>query len=539
MPAIAASQILWGTGFDNVLSFDYPQGLDDTRTWRRPAPGSRRTRNPAGVTDAWINKREFCLAGRARWFARAAFGGSGLQDFLDWSGEGNTFRFVPDNRYSSFYVDGCYLDTPFDDPQPQLEQADGSQTVDIVIRQQTTDFTLAMRGLMFEYVPGKSLTDPAVATFTRASTANRIGRDSILASDAINAIRDRHFIAGVRSSLLEKGSANLCLQSENFGTTWAAVGTPTRVASAHTASGVTLDLIGDDDGAAQEYYSQTIAFTGNAVKAISVHVKEGTIDAAAGSLVYLTDLTAVADRLSGVVTWSGGIPSVAASVGTYLGKEPLADGVWRLFFQTTSVTAANTNSLRIVPAVTAAQQGNIYAGGIQAEDNAFPTSYKKTTTVTVSRSADSPLVFPFAFAPQVSTFYAKFVERGTSFDNSARILEIGDGAANPRFVVYHSSGGVYRAFHETPSNNVASVLAAGPSFGDTVELLAVLNADGSVQISQSLNGGAATTAAATAALLLRSAWVAAFLRINDSGTNAFQILRVAAGVKTMADLRAA
>ena len=35
-------------------------------------------------------------------------------------------------------------------------------------------------------------------------------------------------------------TTNICLQSENFGTTWVAQGGATRTASAHTASGIVL-----------------------------------------------------------------------------------------------------------------------------------------------------------------------------------------------------------------------------------------------------------------------------------------------------------
>src|SRR5690349_13582031 len=104
----------------------------------------------------------------------------------------------------------------------------------------------------------------------------------VVSSAAINTLRDSHYILNPatglyeRSTLSEIGSTNLCLQSENFGTTWAAIGTPTRTAAATTAIGVSLDLIGDDDAAGLEGYSQTITFTSDAVKAVSVFVKQGS-----------------------------------------------------------------------------------------------------------------------------------------------------------------------------------------------------------------------------------------------------------------------
>ena len=176
-------------------------------------------------------------------------------------------------------------------------------------------------------------------------------------------------------------STNLVLQSENFGTTWAAVGTPTRTPAAHTLSGVTLDLIGDDSGASAEYYSQTVTFTGNAAKAMSVFAKAGVIQAASGALFQLVDVTAAAFRLDAVLAWTaGGVPSVGMGTGTYLGYEQRVDGVYRLLFQTTAVTAANTNSVRVGGAGSSTEQGNIYAGGVQAENALAPTPYLATTS---------------------------------------------------------------------------------------------------------------------------------------------------------------
>lgn len=538
------SEIRWGTGYDNVLAFTYPTGLDDVRTWRRPAPGSRRTRNAAGTTDSWINRRDFVLAGRARWFAHQYWGGARLQDFLDWAGEGNAFRFLPDTRYPNFNIGDCYLDEPFDDPAPVLEEADGSQAIDIVIRQQAYDFHLARRGLLFEYVPGKSITDPSsmAATYTRATTANRIGRDTVLASQASGELRDRHFVDanGTRTTLLEKASDNECLQSEDFGTTWVASGTPTRSAAAHTASGVTLDLIGDDTAGAVELYSQTITFTGDAAKAISVFVKKGTSAAASGSLILLQDTTAGANRLLATLTWSGTVPSLAMTNGTYHGYEgPFRGDVYRLMFTTESINAANTNSMQVRPAGTSAEQGNLYAGGVQCEDSVFPTSYKKTTTVAVTRNADS-LYFPFAFVPQELTLYVKGYERGTGISTTSSGLVAIGGSTDASLILLNDGANAYQAMHRR-SVDVTATAGSSPVWGDLLELRIVLSTTGTVLLGQAKNSGTETTSISSANDLA-TAWVAERIYIGErSGSAAafaFQVVRVAAGTRTLAEMRA-
>lgn len=196
-------------------------------------------------------------------------------------------------------------------------------------------------------------------------------------------LRDDYAASFELPHIPSRRSSNLVIQSENFGVTWSVSGTPTRTPAAHVASGITLDLIGDDAAGTNEYYLQNIGFTGNGPKAVSVFVKKGTSPAASGCSINIVDQTAAgAPRLSAAITFdSAGLPSVTASTGTYLGYEMQADGVYRLLFTTSSITAANTNELSVRPA-NLAETGNVYAGGVQAEDNTTPTDYLYTTTAT-------------------------------------------------------------------------------------------------------------------------------------------------------------
>lgn len=182
---------------------------------------------------------------------------------------------------------------------------------------------------------------------------------------------------------------NLCLQSENFGVTWGVDGTPTRVAANARCGDVVLDLIGDDDGAAVEAYRQTVTFTGDAVKAISLFVKQGT---STESVVRLVDTTLVAERLLASVTWVGGVPAIAMTTGTHEGTDALCNGVYRIRFTTASVTATSVNSLRLYQATTVAfavaNTGTINMGGVQCENALFCGPYIPTTTATVTRNAE-------------------------------------------------------------------------------------------------------------------------------------------------------
>lgn len=362
---------------------------------------------------------------------------------------------------------------------------------------------------------------------------------------------------GVRESVglvIEPSSVNLCLQSEDFGTTWSLNNTPTRVAAALRCGALVLDLIGDDNAAGIEGYFQAIAFTGNAVKAISIFVAQAT---STESIIALWDNTASADRLMASVAWTGaGIPSVTVTVGVFLGYElwatmPNGLRIWRLKFRSTSVTAANTNNLRVRPATTSAgsvaNTGTLYAGGCQAENAEHPTGYVKTTTATVSRNGEL-LKYPFLLPPTALTTYSKFIDiaPGDSVVTQ-RILNIGLGT-DPRILFNKVPGtpGTYQFQHRTTLGTVSSSANTGTaSVGDVIEVLGVLNADGSVQATASRNGATAVVGTASAALAMPAAWNTAEIYIGSDGGNwgsgsIFLVpAKVARGVKTMAQMREA
>jgi hypothetical protein len=241
-----------------------------------------------------------------------------------------------------------------------------------------------------------------------------------------------------KGQLDETSSANLVLQASNFGTTWAAVGTPTRTAAAKYCGSIALDLIGDDDGAALEGYTQTVTFTGNADKSVSFLVAP---DTSTSTAVRLRDTTAGADRLLGVVTWSSGTPTFTPTTGTQeRAPKQLANGCWRIFCKAAGVVAANTNSLQFYPATDAAlavgATGRVYIGGVQAENATTASSHIPTTTATVTRNADAGS-YPAAGNVSASggTLFVEYeIERESSGDHY--LAEIGDGTLNERLALF-------------------------------------------------------------------------------------------------------
>jgi hypothetical protein len=293
-------------------------------------------------------------------------------------------------------------------------------------------------GLLFAFgVDDLSPTLPSGQTLVFDRNSSRTvfdsaGRVVTLANDQLPWSATYNDVAGLWEPTLDaqRAATNLCLQSEDFSTTWAAVGTPTRTALARMCGVLGLDLIGDDAAGTLEGYTQTVGFTGNAVKSIALFMAAGTSTSTA---VRLRDTTAAADRLLAVVTWSGGVPSVAMTTGTDLGKVTCANGVYRFIFQTTSVTAANTNSLQVYPATTSglavANTGTVYAGGVQAQNREWPNAYIKTTTATVTTVNDVTTA-AMNWVPQDFTVFARLQRPPWIAAGGGNVAGIGGGSNN-------------------------------------------------------------------------------------------------------------
>lgn len=246
-----------------------------------------------------------------------------------------------------------------------------------------------------------------------------------------------------KGRLDETASTNLVLQSSNFGTTWTAVGTPTRTAAAKYCGDIALDLLGDDDGGATEQYNISVTFTGDAVKSMSAIVAQGS---ATTTCIGIRDDTAGVFRARANITWSSGAPVVTPVEGTQeRPPEALGNGCYRVFLASTSVTAANSHTIRVYPASATgsspSETGTIYIGGMQAENATTASSHIPTTTGTVTRNADAGS-YPSVGNVSASggTLYLEYeIERDTGADQV--LAEIGDSSSNERITFYRGAAG--------------------------------------------------------------------------------------------------
>lgn len=337
---------------------------------------------------------------------------------------------------------------------------------------------------------------------------------------------------------------NLVLRSEDFGTTWAAVGTPTRTAAAKTVGDVALDLIGDDAGGALEGYTQTVTFTANAVKAVSIFISKGT---ATSSAIRLRDTSAAANRLLAAVTWSGTVPSVAMTTGTHIASTPCGNGVYRLLFQTTSVTAANTNSLEVYPATDAAlataATGTVYLGGAQAENYEAPRQYVKSVGSSGTTSSDD-LYATVAWLPQDFTVYARLQRpewAGATMNASlvGGIVSQWNASGSRWGVRYDGATGAVTAYLNDGSTSVtaAAAIPATGFFDLCVQYTDVLTA-GKARVDVGAGFGSySSTVTAISAWASTSVYVGQWSTGTENMDAGVRRLIVAPGAHTLSALR--
>ncbi len=387
-----------------------------------------------------------------------------------------------------------------------------------------------------------------VLTFTRATgrtVLDSVGRVVTLAHSQVPWAAQYNSAESTYEPVYDAQSpaTNLCLQSENFGTTWSAVGTPTRTAAALACGSLALDLLGDNDAGVLEGYTQTVTLTGNEVKAFSFFVAQGTSTSTA---FQLRDTTAGADRARGFITWSGGVPVITMEVGTYIGQIACANGVYRILVQTTSATAANTNQVAFYPAaitgLTDTPTGTVYLGGVQVENKVNPSSYVKTTTGTVTANVDqltASVTIPVAdFTVYVRVARPNWAGLSTGWATSMPIVGQPTTVSNGRWALEYNpanqrvnasvmqAGSGFVAFQTVPATAFFDVCAQWTGFPSAPKCR--------VDVGSGFSSYSSTVAAL-------SAWDSNTLLIGSESSAAIDAgirkILIASGARTLAQMR--
>ncbi len=274
-------------------------------------------------------------------------------------------------------------------------------------------------------------------TVTRNTAARRFDSAGLVASVASGIPRLDYYtsggVTGCPALLVEPSGTNLCLQSENFSTTWSPTNTVVSGNVAGTtdpAGGNTADQIFETATSGNHFLAQTMTIVSGTTYVGSVFYKK-----AAGS----PDWMQVAFSTTGLAGFanfnltSGTVGNVFAGATGRI--ENYGNGWYRCtLIQTASANGTsggpiivftnNTNSITRFVSYTGNTATSIYAWGAQLETGSVATSYIPTTTGTGSRSADVISVsgaVSGSIGQTAGTIYCEFAFLGTPTARSGPI----------------------------------------------------------------------------------------------------------------------
>lgn len=360
-------------------------------------------------------------------------------------------------------------------------------------------------GLMFRADLSRSLF-PAVAgsrapTFSRSTSRSYVNGSGGLSSVSTDAPRF-DYSGGLSALLIEPTTTNLCLQSQDFSTTWSGPASASvNVASAPDGTS-TADKIVENAASGVHYVSQNFSLSDNTNYSISIYAK-----AAERNWLWVqsrgkdgTFYNSYFDLANGVVgSNSGGFVTSPR-------EDVLSDGWRRIAFSFNSATGGSSGQFVVAPAT--GDGGNSYVGdgssGVyvwqgQFETGSSATSPLATTTTTTSGGADS---LTYSAAGNVSLSGAAAIWFYDSFPQSDSqnhwLLDTQSSSALNGFSIFK---------HNTFGNLVAYVRGStssflGSEYVGTLKFddwnLVTVNYDPSGISSLSLNGVRLSTGSAYA-----------------------------------------
>jgi len=402
--------------------------------------------------------------------------------------------------------------------------------------------------LVFNYVSGGTGMN-ATLIFNRADAttcATYIDSNGVIQTVVANVARTQ-YTGGIAGLLLEPSRVNRIFDSSNYSTSnWAR----TSITSAQNATGPdsvsssasTLSATGAAASVDQSTGVNLIAGTSGA---LTYHVKVGT-----GAVFAFFGITndAVLHRVW--VNLSTGVLSSKDQAGDTATTLALANGWYRITLTLTATNTINPNirvGLSRTSGATDSQNGDtalIY--GVQCEQNvASPSSYIATTTAVTRAIDNARFALPTALTIlRSTTFYISHVSGQPSTFDGSFVWLIGANAGARLALTRTNGGASYTLTHNNGSTSVSATVAATVAIGDLVELRALLNDDGSIQLGVSINSAAETVGTASAANTLASAWAANTWYLNTDATPAnagettgVRALKAALGPRSMAVMR--
>ena len=295
--------------------------------------------------------------------------------------------------------------------------------------------------------------------------------------------------------LIEEQRTNLCLQSEDFSTTWVNFNSAEEVNIIVAPDGtLTGDKLIPDTTSSAHTVQQVISVTSGTTYTFTVYAKAGEYYGA-GLLFptsgFGTNSVDVFDLSTGTVVTNASGNATITSVG---------NGWYRISStRTASATASSTFQIRAYPATSSGNYAGddysgIYIWGAQFEAGAFPTSYIPTTSASVTRNADAASMtgtnFSSWYNAAEGTIYSE--HQSVSAPN-LRAYSISDGTNNNALQgVITTSGGSGLNFEIRQSGSTVAFVpsSASPVAGQFYKLAGAYKVN---DVAASRDGGTVGT----------------------------------------------
>lgn len=202
-------------------------------------------------------------------------------------------------------------------------------------------------------------------TVTRASNKTRVNSSSLVETITANVPALDYSLSSCPALALDPAATNLLLQSQDFTTTWNALG------GASVTANTTVSPNGGTD-------ADTITFTAGAASRVTQSV---TMSVSTSYTISLWAKTASGTKDFRFAYFDGISPTFSSDI--------TATTDWQRFDYTFTTAALHSGESIIIYSKTGGEAGDLIVWGAQLELGSYATGYIPTTTLAVARSADA------------------------------------------------------------------------------------------------------------------------------------------------------
>jgi hypothetical protein len=245
--------------------------------------------------------------------------------------------------------------------------------------------------------------------------------------------------------LVEEQRTNLCLQSEDFSTTWTTTqGTVTTNQLISPSGTLTADQF-EDTGAASGLI-QSITVSANTTHTTSVYLKRSNNDFYRlywGDASFTNGIRAwvnLSTGALGTVSASGSSSNASATI-TAVGNGWYRCTLTGIIDNSTTAGRIQINSASADGSATRVTGAKVFIWGAQLEAGAFPTSYIPTVAASVTRNADAASMtgtnFSSWYRADEGSVYCDY--QTVDLASFSSMVAISDGTTNNRIQLAHAS----------------------------------------------------------------------------------------------------